>query len=440
MPGLLFFPERVALIGILAYLTLWLLAPLQMAFPWSWGAMGYIALCYAAFWIGCLLAVGESLHLVSFCDRSRFSRTTFWTVVILGALGMSLRIYDKIFIRGIDLAQSSLESRDLLADSEAGIVAALGGALYPFCYVPLILWWARPASWQTSLVAKWAAVALFSFPALDALFLLSRSQMLVALGMLYIAAACVLCRGRLLHRSLLIPALSGLVALIAVSVLAFSTRLSQMGIDVVFSALHSVYGYALTPSPAAVDAMNSPHEWVARTASAAIPLLQYYLHGVFEFALLWDRPDQQVFTFGAQHFTPYVKALSIFGVTNYPDFGTDNVYFRVGVFTTFFGPLWVDFGWWGPLFMLGFGALAKICATRARHGTLAVIPLHSFFCVILLFMPVANFMISAQGMYVINAFALIWFFLASERDQRRKQGYLTRRALNIGILANSRIR
>jgi hypothetical protein len=105
---------------------------------------------------------------------------------------------------------------------------------------------------------------------------------------------------------------------------------------------------------------------------------------------------------------PYVKALSIFGAIDFPDYGTDYLYFRPGVFTTFFGPLWVDFGWWGIFVMLAFGAICKFCARQARAGTLTMMPLYSYLCVVVLFMPVVNLIVSAQGMYIINAFLLIW--------------------------------
>jgi hypothetical protein len=84
----------------------------------------------------------------------------------------------------------------------------------------------------------------------------------------------------------------------------------------------------------------------------------------------------------------------------------------VGVFTSFFGPLWMDFGWLGPLFLLFFGAFSKKISLLARSGRLEALPLHSFFMVVIFFMPVVNFMISATGMYIINA--LLIFFLISK--------------------------
>lgn len=403
---MLFYPERVALTGALVYLALWLVSPLDLVFPVSWASLGYVALCYVAFFVGCLMVAGRGRPPVAVKGNGQFRSRAFWTFAAIGAIGMALRVYDKWILRGAGLASSAMESRELLADAAAGPLAALGGMLYPFCFVPLILWWARPAG-SRPLLAKWVAVTLFMLPALDALLLLSRSQMLVTFSMMYFAASCVIYRGRLLPRRLIWPVLFGVSGLIAVSVITFITRLDQMAMDLVFSILNSAYGYVVTPSTFALDLMNQVDSMVGATLTTLLPILQYYVHGLFEFGLLWDRPDEQVFSLGTQHFAPYLKAFSLFGLAS--ESSTTDLYYRAGVFTTFFGPLWVDFGWVGPLFMIGFGALCKYVAQRARKGNLAAMPLHAYLCAVLFFMPVVNFVISAQGMYVINAFVIFWW-------------------------------
>lgn len=419
---MLFYPERVALLGLLVYMTLWLLAPLKLVFPVSWESLGYIFLCYLAFFFGCLLMAGRRRRsVVVKQDRAQFSHRAFWGFVIIGAGGMAVRILDKWFLRGAGLGSSAMESRELLVDAAAGPLAALGGLLYPFCYVPLIMWWSRTPDGEKKSLAKWVAVALFILPAIDALLLLSRSQMLVAFAMMYFAAACVLYRGRLLPRRLILPVLLGIAGLLAVSIAAFVTRLNEMNFDLAFSIQNSVYGYVITPNTSALRLMNQAGSSFGAALTSLMPMLQYYLHGVFEFGLLWNRTDGQLLTYGAQHFAPYIKALSMFGISPGSGLTNPNIYFRSGVFTTFFGPLWVDFAWMGPLFMLGFGLLSKYCAQRAREGYLRAMPLHAYFCVVLFFMPVINFMVSAQGMYIINALVLFWIF--STKNSHRKAAY-----------------
>lgn len=411
---MLFHPERVALAGLLVWLLLWLIAPLDQVFPLAWQPMAYMAAGYAGFWLGCLALSGRLKRVIAPQRRRQFGARAFWLVLLIGVAGMALRLYDKFFIRGIDLTVDAMESRELLADAEAGPLAAVGGVLYPFCYVPLMLWWARH---RDSGLPGWArplAIAAFVLPAVDALILLSRSQMLVALSMMYLSAACVLYQGQPLHARLVRPLLIGFTALLGISVAAFMSRLGQMDMDIIFSILNSAYGYVLTPNKTALLLIGE-NGLAGRALAALLPLSQYYLHGVYEFSLLWTRPDAQVFTLGTQHFAPYIKAASIFKLITYPDFGTYDIYYRTGVFTTFFGPLWADFAWGGPLFTMLLGMLAKRCGQWAREGRIAVMPLYAYLCVVVFFMPVVNLLVSAQGMYIVNAFVLVALLFGRHR-------------------------
>jgi hypothetical protein len=407
-----FYPERVALAGLFVYLCIWFIAPLDLVFPFSWSALGYIGWCYTGFFLGCIRLQPKRQRTVEVSRAQaagQFSSRTFWVLVLLGGVGMAVRLFDKYVVRGAGLASSVLESREVLNDIAAGPLTALGGALYPFCYIPLIMWWSRPTEYRSHPSAKLIASVLFMLPALDALLLLSRSQMLVAFSMMYFAASCVLYAGRPLPRQFILPVILGFVGLSLVSIVAFAMRLNEMDMDLTFSIMNSTYGYVITPSEFAARILSEGNSAIAGALAAILPLLQYYLHGLAEFGLLWDRPDQQFFLYGAEHFTPYLKTLMLFGYT--PNIPPVEPYYRTGVFTTFFGPLWVDFGWFGPPFMLLFGMACKYFARRAKAGELGAMPVHSYFCVVIFFMPVINFVVSAQGMYIINAFLIFRLLL-----------------------------
>jgi oligosaccharide repeat unit polymerase len=212
-----------------------------------------------------------------------------------------------------------------------------------------------------------------------------------------------------------------------VSVVSFSTRLSQMELDQIYSILNSAYGFVLTPTARALKWMSDPNSYIGNSLVDVMPLLQYYLHGLFEFGLLWQRPDTQEFQFGMQHFAPYFKVLGILGLSNYSEAMLEDAYYRVGVFTTFFGPLWIDFGWLGPLVMGAFGVFCAYCAALARKGVGEVIPLYAYLCVVLFFMPVTNLIVNAQGMYILNALLLLWILGRHSRAASAVPGMIANR-------------
>ncbi|MCR9242071.1 MAG: hypothetical protein NXH87_11895 [Rhodobiaceae bacterium] len=410
---MLFYPERIALAGVLTYAVLSLIAPLDRVFDVSWASLGYVLLCYLAFLIGCLLMQRRKRRMSLPTISEGLAVRTFWLFAVVGAVGMAIRLYDKWVLRQSWFARTVMESRELLSDIGAGPLAAIGGALYPFCFIPLVIWWARLASMRSNNAMKWIAFILFLAPAADALLVFSRSQMLVGFGMMFVTASCILYRGKLIPARMIWPILFGGGLVVVTSVLVFQSRLDQMEVELAFSIVNSGYAYVLTPNQTALNFMIGGDSILGEALRSAIPLMQYYLHGLLEFGLLWDRPDVQSFGYGAELLAPFVKLLSIVGV------GGDVVesrYYRIGVFTSFFGPLWVDFGWLGPFFMTLFGVLCKFLAQRVQSGSIPHMPLYFYLCVVLFFMPVVNFLISAQGMYTITAFVV---FLVIFRSRRR---------------------
>ena len=179
-----------------------------------------------------------------------------------------------------------------------------------------------------------------------------------------------------------------------------------MSFDILDSVFESGYAYTVEPSSFAEELINERGA-LGTILAAALPILQYYIHGLLEFQILWANSNIQTFSGGALLFGPYVKFFSLLGLIYEPDLFI--LFPRVGIFTSFWGPLWVDFGWFALFAMFLFGFLARMLARACRVGDLGAIPLYSYFCAILFFMPVVNFAISAQGMYVINAFVVFWF-------------------------------
>lgn len=140
-----------------------------------------------------------------------------------------------------------------------------------------------------------------------------------------------------------------------------------MSLTILHSVLMSGYSYTATPTNAVLEVIRGGG-WLGVTMAGVLPILQYYVHGLLEFQILWSDYDTQVFSHGALLFSPYIKLLSIFGIASQPDLY--ELFPRVGVFTSFWGPLWVDFGWLSLLVMFLFGFVARRIAIAARAADL----------------------------------------------------------------------
>lgn len=400
-------PENVLIVGIGLYVLIYLLSPLEVLVPFEMGAQIFIGLCVVALVLGSWTAnyfrLGSVVRQIPALRLRRLENRLFWSTLSLGLMGNFLRLMDKYVLRGVG-SLSGIEAREILVETSSGPLSLVGGVLYPFGYLPIfILLGAKVLPrhrWKLAL-----AGFVFLIPALDALVLFSRSFMLVSLAMVYFGSSLTLFQGRALPRPLVLPALFGVGAVLIMSVLAFLWRLDGMTVHVADSIFISGYAYTVAPNASTERLINSGGT-LSGIVAGLLPIAQYYVHSLPEFQILWSGNETQVFSRGALHFAPYVKLLAMFGLTSQPNLF--ELFPRVGIFTSFWGPLWVDFGWFSPLFMFVCGFMARMIGRGARNGDVGAFPLYAYFCVILFFMPVVNFAISAQGMYVLNAFILFW--------------------------------
>jgi hypothetical protein len=136
---LLYSPIKVALAGIAVWCFLWLILPLQEVGYLSWEALIYVALCYAALFLGTFLG-GRSIERLppERWDRP-FSPALFWTSLGIGLVGAAMRLFDRAVLRGVEYGADALAFRETLETADVGIIGAIGAAIYSFCLLPMVI-------------------------------------------------------------------------------------------------------------------------------------------------------------------------------------------------------------------------------------------------------------------------------------------------------------
>lgn len=389
--------------GISVYLAVFFLSPLEVQVSIEPGSFFYIGSTVIALVMGSRLAsrvrLGSKPFYITSDQLKRSESRLFWAMLWLGGSGHLFKMFDKYVLRGVG-GLTGLEAREVLLDSGSGPLSVIGGFLYPFGYIPIFILLGAKVLKRT----RWKiilACVVFLVPAVDAILLFSRSFMLVTLAMIYFGTSVALFKGRAMPRKVFFPLLASVSLVLSLSMYIFALRLQEMGIDISFTAYLSGYAYTVKPNATGAEIVEMRNAF-----SLLIPIAQYYVHSLLEFQILWSVNNVQDFSWGALLFAPYVKFLSLFGIASEPDLFA--LFPRVGVFTSFWGPFWVDFGWFGSFIMFFVGFMMRSVGRAARRGEVGAYPLYTYFCVILLFMPLVNFAISAQGMYTITAFVLFW--------------------------------
>ena len=249
------------------------------------------------------------------------------------------------------------------------------------------------------------SVVIFSLPAMESIGQLSRIYIVVSALMMIVSFSLSIYDGKILKIRLLSIIVLSFSALLIVSTMMLDKRLSSVDYSLKDSVYDSVYAQSIGANADARVKMYGGTEIEKRYYLTIIPSALYYLSGVYELSRVLDRQDEQFYAYGGYLFSPYVKAWSVLSGKNYNMAEVElNLFPRSGVFSSFFGPLWVDFGWFGMGLMYFMGYIFTLVARHAKTGKFNLFPLYCYIVIVVFLFPVVNLLNSGNGFFVIHAF------------------------------------
>jgi hypothetical protein len=148
----------------------------------------------------------------------------------------------------------------------------------------------------------------------------------------------------------------------------------------------SNYNFTITPKEETkVKIIKSSNKTLQAARLTATNFAQYYLHGVFEFGYLYNNYKKNHY-YGAYTFNILVKFINTIFRTYFDIKEIQNAPTRTGIYTTFFGPIFIDFGWFSLIFMFFFGVFQKLLFNKTMAGRFQFIPLLFYMLIINFFM------------------------------------------------------
>lgn len=403
-------PFRLALkIYVLFFITL-ALAPVKSVFPFDWAAASFFGITVIFAFFGMKAASlrfgGGNNNVPSLVNFKSLSKA----IIIISTIGIALTLTDRFIIRGVDFSQNAMEARSAIADAGSGVIGILAAFLSSFAAFGVIsVWLAESASNKKNI--KFSALAhinLILYVYLS-IMLGSRSLLLVVF-LTHISARFLITiktNNRKKIRFFTLALFSGLSVLIAL-VLIFESRLEIMGLSAKDSIQLSAYAYTLTPTESVLNFIEGSI-FLETFGAAAYSLILYAYHGMFEFFYLFNNlgPNH---TYGSITFWLPLKIFeTAFGSVDSVDLESISGY-RLGVFTSFFGPLFLDFSLFAPIaafFIFFFLSLPNYLVARGKCQWV-------FFVIItetvIIFSPAMSLVQSASGMYLVVAAACIAVF------------------------------
>lgn len=418
-------PFKVTLYGVIFWLFLFVAFPLNVKYELGFLPVLYIIVNYIAFLVGLkVITEIKPLHRLSFSIDNKVLKKVLWIIIYIAFLGFILRAIDKFYIRGVSLAYSMSENRVLLEKSGPSIISILSAVLNPFGLLPIFIYY------TSKLKSKWlliTAVFLFFSSSTEFLILGSRSGLFVLLvifGMyLFYFKKLKITLGRVL----ILGAVLGALAIYSVNL--FIERTNDFTEDRRVSVRHILtkanYNFTLEPkSSTRTDIINTNNETLQVVKLGLVNFAQYYLHGIYEFGYLYNNYEGN-HHYGGYTFNIIAKFINIAFRTDINLTKIQNSPPRTGVYTTFFGPIYLDFAWFSVVFMFFFGVCQKLVYNQVLLGRIQFIPILFYFLILNFFMLVFNFINGAQGLYTITSFLLfviIYIFLTGKLRISNKNG------------------
>ena len=366
-------PNRIVLLSIAVWLLIYLLLPIAPVMPDNTDPYLMLFASIAALFLG--------INIFAFSARPKLRQrpsmglieTGFRAMLVLGGMGVGARLVDWFLFRQVDISASIFENRERLATIGSSGFGTIAAGLLPFTIGAVVLaLWARAN--RIPLRGAWLAYVLaLVLPVLN-VGLGSRSVVVLFACIVVATLLLTLPHIRTWH---IVSAIFGTIVLLIVSYVMFDMRIQGMNLGPEFIVRYSRYTEFVPLDVWFLDIIDRSHAYISNFFFFLSHIGQYYVHGVYEYLYLVDIKREN-FMMGNYQFFIFSKFYALLAgdiiklmrelVTASP---------RVGVFTTLFGPAYLDFGYWSPLFIFWVGAIAALARRAVQAGNPFALPFYA---------------------------------------------------------------
>jgi len=414
---------NVVFLTFSVYLLALVFMPIKRVFPVVWEAVFFLIITAFFALLGSFLQKKSRLNSKNLNNRNLNWYKLSKTVTIISFLGIIVSLIDRFFIRGVGLGFDAFEAREALEASSAGIISMIAAYMASFSAFGVIAQWiAEEYDGRIGGVHKMLAYA-------NLILYIYLSTMLGSRSLLIVVVICHIFARSTLRKSQdkstdyksIMALISMVIVTIAGLIYILQQRLDLMGISALESIQYSTYSFTLKVNDFLLDSIRGS-EVVESIGAALFSMILYVFHGVFEFIYLFQNLDGH-HTYGAETFwLPFKIWGAMGGPLNVIDLESISNY-RSGVFTTFAGPLYVDFGLAAPLAAGIIFYLLSFPQRLAANGKIQWIPAALQCETIIVLSPILNLLQSATGTYLLIAavsIAVIGSLGGARRDGQSK--------------------
>lgn len=339
-------------------------------------------------------------------------------IFLLIIVAFLIRYIDLFLVRKLTFSNSILENRILAGEPPQNLIFIFASVFSSLYFVPLLLGLLNKNKNRVYLLV---AIVCFLLPFPEAILRGTRKPFLYSF--LFLILILVYTKRIKFNKKTLLLIFSSCIILFIVATNILMKREGPKNKDAYHHLIeNAIYNDLFKPKQKIIDYVNNNKVSNSKKAIiiSAMQIGQYYAHGVFEFDHVIKHYKKNNFEkqYGKYTFQVLPKFTNRLNLSNY---NLNKIYLaspRGYTFISFFGGMYIDFGWFALIFMFILGVIQKAIYQKIKQNYFIFAPLFLFLLFTNFFMLTFNFF---RGTGTYTLISCIIFVILSSYLMRLKE-------------------
>jgi oligosaccharide repeat unit polymerase len=370
---------------------------------------------------------------------------------LIGIIGATLNLYVKLRV-AVEFSLNDLSSnRDQILEAgelSGGILSIISALMYPFCYCSLIICMFYKKYFSKS---KYIISLLISFmPVITIVILGGRSTLFFYIitimfcqiinlyntnkvTKIYFGSQILFTIPKnIMSKKVLINICIFIILSLTVFLYIQQDRVDKWEVSNLenfhFWSKGQEWKYDHEHPINALFGSASPSEYVG-----LLNFIHYNVHGVMEYIRLYNHSESIFgYYYGKYEFYVFIKVLKPFGFNTGKDFisMSNQVMHKPAVYTTFWGPFFIDFGIFGVFIIFFAGRIIKRMFYKFYSGNSSIILFYPYFLTIIFTIPFFHSFSGSNLYYFIAIIITIFMYRTLTKKKRAKTLVLSNAKIN----------
>lgn len=412
--------------SILIWISLRLISPMDFDVKPNLSSMIIILSYLLSFYLGTYFySIVSECGLHKNCEDSIILNKNavnkiYKVLFFISILGIILRYYDLIVIKQYFSYGSATDFR-LRYDQEStdyGFISIVSSVLYPvvvfFCLYTIYF---KNALSRFKVLNSYVLLLLFF-----AYFVMRGGRTIITLVVIMLFIASILFNSNRSSIKMKNKSVQKKKAKILMIALFFAACFYFLSMEIVLDRL-TAQGFTIYSHLSYMEQVHhiKLHRWawdlaykndfLAANIYTVVSLTYYFLHGFYQFILLANYFEIDNIVYGASQFFPIVKLLNVIGIKSISYSYLNSIVNETGVYTTFFGPVLIDFGWFGFLYCYILGMISQYFYSKARRSNIVHLLIYPYIGSVIFHSPFINMIQAGMGLFVLISGIIVAFII-----------------------------